>query len=110
MSDAEVDALLEKSFQSKDYATYGACASEIAGRMASGWSFITGVFGGQRFPNYEKHAGGFTQAGAAQDAVKVSATNLADKVASVTTSIYEKALIAGVVFGVIVYIMKSKSK
>jgi hypothetical protein len=107
MTDAQLDAEFELSFVSNNVTRRVECVGEIGNRLMTVSSFLSGLFGGSKFPNYERRSL-FVQSNAARSSVATSAGNLAQNAAQVVGGIFNKALLAVAVIGVVIYVAKKK--
>lgn len=82
MSDSALDAAYANAWDTKQYTVAHEYGSEIISRLSGVWSFVSGVFGNERFPKYSHRVQNtgqtFTQTGATRDSVAVAAKNVAD--------------------------------
>ncbi len=107
MTDAQLDAEFELAFASNNLTRRVECVGEIGNRLMTISSFISGLFGGSKFPNYERRTQ-FSQSGAARSSVAASAGNLAQGAGQILSGAFNKALLAVAVIGVVIYVAKKK--
>lgn len=113
LSDSKLEALFVVEYDAKRRSSpyYNALVSEIIGRIAGVSSFISGIFGSTRFPEYERRtvaATGFAQSDAARGAVSDSASALLKKAKDAAATGAMLALVGLVAAGFLVYQLKKK--
>lgn len=106
LSDADLDQAYAAAWDTKQYPIAEQYGSEIISRLASPWSFVSGILGNERFPKYTQRVRNvgqsFGQVSATRESVADSAANVADA-ATGALKIGGVALAAVAVIAVVVY-------
>jgi hypothetical protein len=113
--DIMLDDLYATNFDAGYVSDYTAVGLEILGRLQSVGSFVKGIFGFDRFPQYtaRQKAGGFTQIDAARSSVADNASAVVNKIGDTVSNIgggVKLAIIGVIVLGLAFIIFKVKNE